>query len=201
MDDARLNMVGGDRLRSRQIDELIGLTRGVAADGSINQAEVEFLQTWLAANLAISDQPIMRILYDRIADILRDGVADKDECDELLRTLESLAGPHMELGEVLKSTSLPFCDPAPVLSFTGRLYCFTGTFSVGQRRHCEAAVAERGGACGTLSRKTDVLVVGLYATESWKHSSFGNKILKAVELRDEGHPIRIIAEKHWSGHL
>ena len=55
--EAFYNTVGGDRITSRQIDELVGLARGVAADGVINQAEVEFLQKWLAANRAISDQP------------------------------------------------------------------------------------------------------------------------------------------------
>lgn len=34
-----------------------------------------------------------------------------------------------------------------------------------------------------MAQKTNVLVIGVYATESWKHSSFGNKILKAVEWR------------------
>ena len=65
-DDAFLNRVGGDRINSRQIDELIGLARGLAADNRINQSEAEFLQKWLAANIAVSDQPLIRVLYERI---------------------------------------------------------------------------------------------------------------------------------------
>jgi hypothetical protein len=53
--DEFYNRVGGDRIASRQIDELIGIARGLVADDQINQAEVEFLQKWLAANLHISD--------------------------------------------------------------------------------------------------------------------------------------------------
>ena len=34
----------------------------MAADGDINQAEAEFLQKWLAANVAISQQPLIRTL-------------------------------------------------------------------------------------------------------------------------------------------
>jgi len=41
MDERALNRVNGDRLQSRQVDELIGLARGLIADGSINPAEVE----------------------------------------------------------------------------------------------------------------------------------------------------------------
>lgn len=47
----------------------------------------------------------------------------------------------------------------------------------------------------------DVLTIGAYATESWKHSSFGNKIMKAVEYRDMGVPLSIVSEMHWKAYL
>lgn len=201
MDDELLNRLGGDRIASRQIDELVGLARGVAADGDINRAEAEFLQRWLAANVAISQQPLIRTLYERINEALADGVLDDEEKASLLETLGSFSNRDFELGEVLKSSTLPLCDPPPTLSFTGRTYCFTGTFIYGQRKACERAVVERGGVSGGLSRKTEVLVIGAYATDSWKHSTFGNKILQASEWRDEGRPISIVSEEHWTRHL
>jgi NAD-dependent DNA ligase len=196
-----LRAVNGERVASRQIDELIGLSRGLAADGLINQAEVEFLQKWLVANADISDQPLIRTLYAQVDGILSDGIADPEECADLLTTLTALSASDFELGEVLKPTTLPLCDPSPTLTFPGRSYCFTGTFSYGRRQDCEAAVVARGGATGSLTMKTSVLVIGAYATDSWKHSSFGNKILKAVDMRDSGVPISIVSEKHWVGHL
>lgn len=199
--DELYNQLGNDRITSRQIDELIGLARGIAADGDLNQAEVEFLQKWLAANSVVSEQPIIRTLYQRINEVLADGVLDEDEKVSLLDTLNSFANRDFELGEILKSSTLPLCDPAPTLSFAGKVYCFTGTFSYGQRKFCEQAVEERGGSCGGLRRSTDVLVVGAYATDSWKHSSFGNKIVQACEWREEGRPISIVSEEHWVGHL
>ncbi|NNM78352.1 NAD-dependent DNA ligase [Sphingomonas sp. ID1715] len=195
------NQVGGDRITDRQIDELVGLARGIAADGMINQAEVEFLQKWLAANMAISDQPMVRRLYQRVNLILADGIADPEECRDLLDTLNSFSNRDFELGEVMKATTLPLCDPAPALTFRDRRYCFTGTFNFGQRKECQAAVTGRGGECGSLTRSTDVLVIGMYATESWKHSSFGTKIMKAVDLRESGVPIAIVSEAWWAGHL
>ena len=201
MDSTTYNRLGGDRITSRQIDELIGIARGIAADGNINQAEVEFLQKWLAANMAVSDQPFVKVLYQRVGEILADGVADADERIELLDTLNRFSNRDFELGEVLKPTSLPLSDPLPTLDFSGRLYCFTGTFNFGQRKHCEQAIADRGGFSSGLTQKVQYLVIGAYATDSWKHSSFGNKILQACEWRDRGVPISIVSEEHWVKHL
>jgi NAD-dependent DNA ligase len=195
--DEFYNRVGGDRITSRQIDELIGIARGLVADDQINQSEVEFLRKWLAANAIISDQPVVRVLYRRITQMLADGIVDEEEKLELLDTLNSFSRRDFELGEVLKSTSLPLCDPPPALTFPHQRYCFTGTFNFGQRKDCEAAVTNLGAEVGGLTKKTNVLVIGIYATESWKHSSFGNKIMKACELRDEGLPICIVSEPHW----
>lgn len=201
MDEQHLNAINNDRLHSRQIDELIGLARGLIADGTINVAEVEFLEQWLTCNLSISHQPLVATLYDRVSEILADGVADPDECADLFAALTRFTASDAELGEAPKATTLPLCDPAPTLNFIGKLYCFTGTFMFGQRKHCEEAVSIRGATAGSLTKKTDVLVIGSYATESWKHSSFGNKILKAAEMRASGLPISIVAEQHWADHL
>lgn len=197
----QLNRYGRERISSRQVDELTGLARGLCADGVLNQLEVEFLQKWLAANAEVTGNPIIANLYSRIVEVLSDGVVDAAECEDLLHTLNSFSGNDFELGEALKSTSLPLCDPAPDLFFPGHVYCFTGTFSYGRRPVCEQAIIDRGGSCGSLSRKTDVLVVGIYATESWKHSSFGHKVMKAAEMRDAGLPIAIVSEAHWVQHL
>src|SRR6266487_604227 len=163
--DEFYNRVGGDRITSRQIDELIGIARGLVADGQINQPEVEFLQKWLAANAIISDQPVIRVLYRRVNQMLADNVLDEEEKIELLDTLNSFSSRDFELGEVLKSSSLPLCDPPPQLTFIDQRYCFTGTFNFGQRKECEAAVERLGALAGSLTQKTNVSVVGIYATD------------------------------------
>ena len=200
-EDDFYNRVGAKRISNRQIDELVGLARGLLADGKIEQSEVECIQKWLAANLEISNEPLIRTLYQRINDILRDGIADSDETAELLETLNHFVHGDFELGEALKATSLPLNDPEPDLTFPGQRYCFTGTFTFSRRKQCEQAVTDRGGSVGGLSQKTGFLIIGTYATESWKHSSFGNKILQACEWRDRGIPIVIASEAHWMLYL
>ena len=116
-DEEFYNAVADERISARQVDELIGLARGLVADGQLNDAEVRFLHTWLAANAGVSGQPLIASLYRRVSEILSDGVVDTDERAELLQTLDSLSTTDVEIGEQLKSTSLPLCNPAPNMTF------------------------------------------------------------------------------------
>jgi NAD-dependent DNA ligase len=200
-DQELLNQFNGRRIEARQVDELIGLSRGLTADGVINQMEAEFLVGWLAANAGAIDNPVITHLYRHIGGVLADGVLDKEEAADLLSTLEAFTGGNIEIGESLKSTTLPLCDPAPDIQFENQNFCLTGTFNFGGRHQCQLEIIARGGCCGSLTKKTNFLVIGGYATESWKHSTFGLKVIKAVEMKDSGVPIAIVSEEHWRAFL
>lgn len=189
------------RIDDRQVNELLGLAHGIVADDVVTQAEAEFLQKWLAANTAVSHNPVVATLLARVSEMLRDGHLDTQESRELLETLRCFSASDFELGEVLKATRLPIDDPQPTLEFGDSHFCFTGTFAFGSRRDCEAAVAARGGRVGSLTQSTRYLVIGIYATESWAHSSFGRKIERAVAWRASGRPISIVSEEHWAAAL
>ncbi|MGU3496302.1 hypothetical protein ACLBXM_19860 [Xanthobacteraceae bacterium A53D] len=83
MDERFLKTLNADRISSRQIDELIGISRGLIADGHVNQTEAEFLQKWLAANDEISNEPLISDLYAHINGGLSDDVLDDQEKVEL----------------------------------------------------------------------------------------------------------------------
>jgi hypothetical protein len=121
LDNKFLNTVANDRIGSRQVDELIGLARGMISDGEISEGEVEYLQKWLSANEAINDQPLLRDLNRRVREALEDGQVDSHERLDLLGVLQQLTSSDMELGEVLKATTLPLTQPEPDLAFTGQL--------------------------------------------------------------------------------
>ena len=192
------NVFGRERIDDRQISEGIGIAHGIIADGAINQAEVEYLAKWLAAREYVTDNPVVRLLHERVRGILADGVLDADEAKDLMSTLISFAGGDFESGELTRSTSLPLCAPPPApMAFSSAPICFTGTFAFGTRKDCEVAAASVGAVPGSLTAATRYLIIGVYATESWSQSAFGRKIEKAVELRAKGRPINIIGERHW----
>ena len=192
-----LNLYGRARLDDRAINELLGLAKGIAADGVVNQKEAEFLQKWLVANTAVKDNPVIATLFKRVNEMLEDNNLDDEEARELLDTLHKFGGGDFELGEIQKAIRLHFDDPPPGIDFQGRRFCFTGTFAYGSRSDCRRIVENLGGTAGSLTKATDYLVVGIYATDSWAHSSFGRKIEKAVEYREKGSGIAIVSEERW----
>ena len=191
------------RIKDRQITELIGMARGMIADGELHDKEVEYLEAWLAASEGAAQEPMVVDLLRRVTEVRADGVIEDDERQELFEALARLTGSEDFVpGEALKATTLPLCNPAPDISFAGRRFTFTGIFVYGQRKDCEEVVIERGGACGVVSMKTDFVVIGGYASDSWAQSSFGRKIEKAVEYRDRrGAKLHIISEAHWQRFL
>ena len=184
-------------IQDRQIDTLIGLSKGMSADGKINQAEAEFLQKWLVQNCQ-SENPIVMNLLSKVSEMLEDGVLDDDESAELLAILRGFSGEKVELGEVSKTSTLPICNPAPSIIFSGKNFLFTGTCAFGTRKQCQEAIESLGGLNAKGVTKTlDYLVLGTYVTDSWAHESFGRKIEKAMEYRESGLPLAIVTEEHW----
>jgi len=181
----------------RQVSELIGLAHAMIADGRIDQTEAEYLQKWLVSNQAASSNPVVNTILQRIDEMLIDNSLDTEESLELFETLNQLAGGTFELGEVLKSTSLPLTSPTPDIVIPNNSFCFTGTFAFGNRKACETAIIERQGITGNLNAKLNYLVIGIYATDSWAQSSWGRKIEKAVSLNAKNADIKIISEVEW----
>ncbi|MDR9865274.1 BRCT domain-containing protein [Pseudomonas baetica] len=187
------------RIDRRSADALIGISAGLAADGTINQQEAEFLQNWIETHLVHLSDPVVNILYRRLADMLGDGVLDADESVELLEMLHQFTGlPVGAEKTYTAATSLPLDNPAPELCLADRVFLFTGVMAYGPRKECESLIVQRGGLIGgSVSKKIHYLVVGSIGNDQWLHSTYGTKIKKAVELRDNGVPIAIISEEHW----
>lgn len=185
------------RVRDRKIDEFIGVTRLLASKPVLDQEDVHFLDLWMSTNQQIANEPLVSEIYDQVDDLLGNPPATAHDLNDLLAAVQRFAGSVASNGAKLP-TSLPLDDPAPQVEFSGKRFCFTGLFTFGKRSECEQAVRDRGADVGEVSIHTDFLVIGSQANATWKHSGFGNKIMKAVAWRDnDGHDIAIISEVHW----
>lgn len=191
------------RIDRRSADALVGLAAGLAADGVVSTAEGLFLRDWLETNLAHLDDPVINLLYSRLANMLLDGVLDADESLELIGLLQGFSGLSSEKTKAGDHTftppnDLPFNHPEPAITWDGSVFVFTGIMAYGPRKDCQVLVEERGGIIGGgVSKKIHYLVVGSIGNDQWRHSTYGTKIIKAVELREAGSPIAIIGEQQW----
>ena len=173
------------------------LSKGITADGKVDQSEAEFLYTWLAQNNQ-SKNPVILNLFCKVGDMLEDGFLDREESAELLNILHSISGEKTEFDEVAKPSTLPVCTPPPKILFNNKSFLFTGTCVFGTRKQCQEAIESLGGInAKSISKSLDYLVIGSYVTDSWAHETYGRKIEKAMEYRDSGVPISVVTEEHW----
>lgn len=94
----------------------------------------------------------------------------------------------------------PFDKPQPAIDFEGKTFMFTGKFSFGQRKDCEALIESKGGiASKSKSPATvDYLVIGENGNPTWKKGSYGSKIEKAILSRSKKGKPCIVGETHWT---
>ncbi|BBP62741.1 hypothetical protein PHLH5_02820 [Pseudomonas sp. Cab53] len=74
------------RIDRRAADALVGLAAGITADGVVNTGEAIFLKRWLESNLVHLNDPVINLLYSRLASMLQDDALDPDEALELLNS-------------------------------------------------------------------------------------------------------------------
>lgn len=190
------------QVADRSLDELIGLCKGVAADGRVCQEEAEYLLDWLRANDHIRDTWPADIIRVRLVEHLEDGRLDQDEKDELFELMKQVSGKPDRLVGVNFATALPFDDPLPDIEIAGQRFCLTGQFAFGTRTDCEREILSLDGEIVHQPVKSGcVVVVGLLGSRDWAHSTHGRKIEAAVSMRREGCPISIVPEGHWTRHL
>lgn len=189
----------------RQVDELIGIIKGVLADDVVTQGEVEFLLAWMEANRKVALLWPAKAIYPRLAAALSAGAMQSSDAAEILNLLRSTVGsvtiPDKNFTSGQASTSLPLNSHFPV-TFQGKYFCFTGTFQSGTRMWCQAQIEQRGGIyLNGITKKLNYLVVGVTGNENWLHSTHGRKIEKAIAYQETGCELAILSEEHWYSHL
>ncbi len=188
----------------RQIDELIGIIKGVTADGMVSEHEVRFLLSWMDANRKAANVWPAKAIYPRLAAAVAGGKMSLEAESELLGLLIDAAGGNTapQFGVGSDTTRLPLSDPLHTVTFEGRAFCFTGTFASGSRNWCHEQVERLGGtAASGITKKLHYLVIGDIGNENWLHSTHGRKIEKAVEYNSNGASIVILGEEHWYNHV
>lgn len=188
-----------NRIKDSRMDELIGICRGVLADGAVVFEEACFLRDWLSRNKQVRHSLAGKMLDDLLARVLADGVVDPNEEEELVVMLSRIiGGTPDDVCDASYSSTLPLDDPAPKVIFEGMAFCFTGKFQYGARKKCQEITEKSGGVIHKSPNKsTNFVVIGEIGSRDWAHSTGGRKIENAIRLREEGNGVCIVSEAHW----
>jgi hypothetical protein len=191
------------RRAERNVSEMLGLVKGVLADGVVTEAEAALLRDWAAQHPDASERWPVSVLKGRLDRIFADGRVDEREREDLAELLDSIVGGRAGIvAGADAATELPLDRPPPKIAWPDSVFVFTGKFAFGPRAECEREVGERGGVCERgVTRRTNYLVIGTFGSRDWVQTSYGRKIEKAVRYRDKRVPIAIVAEDHWADEL
>jgi hypothetical protein len=189
----------GQRRVEQGLAEMVGLVRGVIADGKVSGDEAKRLAEWTKQNPEIATRYPANLLAGRLERIFMDGRLDQAERDRLGSMLSQLAeNPSGFGGGTPLATDLPITRPEPEVAFEGPTFVFAGSMAYLPSHACEREGNELGGNCErAVNRRTDYVVIGSLAATEWSQSSFGNLIDEVVRYRDRGVPIAVITEEHW----
>ena len=106
------------RLENRQMDTLVGISRGITADGVVNQQEAEFILEWLDQTPTL-EGPLVDSLFERLSDFLDDGFLDADESAAVLDMLNEFVGGSSDDNAFVK-TWMPVDETQPPVAFRGQ---------------------------------------------------------------------------------
>lgn len=185
------------------LNELLGIVNGILSDDALKDEEIQQLENWLESHPELDDHAITCAIKENIQQILADNLITDDEREHLKIILNEISGFNFTDTGCAESLSLSFLVSDEIqITTDSKTFCLTGKFLSGGRKKLHEKITSLGGrAAGAVSKKVDYLVVGTLASRDWRLTSAGQKIEKALYLKREGHPIRIISEDTWIKHL
>jgi hypothetical protein len=200
---ARVRALLAQRRIEQGLAEMMGLVRGVVADGVVSSDEASRLSEWTRANPDTAARWPANILARRLGRIFADGRLDGRERDRLAAVLAQIAQNPEAIGRGFPlATDLPITHPVPEVVFERQTFVFAGELAYGPTRACEREVMELGGTCErTINRRTDYVVIGALGATDWSQASFGTLVDEVVQYRARGVPIAVITEEHWAAAL
>ena len=117
----------------KTVEHLLGLCRGLLADGQLNVQEVTFLATWMENHLdELREHPVGRLLIARVVRVIQDNVITEEELLDLKSGLEEvLGGGVFDDAGAGGLACTAKADTGVAIAFSGRAFVVTGKFLYG----------------------------------------------------------------------
>jgi len=176
--DKSFNTCNQERVIDKNVDECIGICKGVLSDDEFNENEKNYLIDWIRKNELHKHNQIVKLLYTELND-------STNTLEDLKTVLIGFTGGTLTPSDEVQNmtTSLPIEKDLKVIEFDNKTFCLTGTFSsaYGNRKAIANILVDKGGIIkNTTPQVLDYLVIGEFGNNDWIHSSYGRKIEKAM---------------------
>ena len=168
-----------------QLKALQSILESIIEDKIVTEDEVNALVDWMEYNINLrGNYPFDRV-FILLEKVLEDGVVDDKELVMLLDKFTEYTNPT-------KST----CNGVGDLS--DKHFVLTGEFGYGSRSAVAEYIVSKGGIVDdNVKRCTQYVVIGSLGSQAWKNGVYGSKIKKAMELKDKGQDIELVAEEDF----
>ena len=185
------------------IQFLAGMLHGLLADGELSDREITTLKAWVDANDFLSGTYPFDEINSLLHIILEDKKITQREREALMSLFSGVIDfttshnlSEVEYSQLRKKYSVGgICALCPDVTFPGKNFCFTGESYRAKRAEIAGVIEQLGGnVTGSVSKKTDYLVVGNAGNPCWAYACYGRKIEQAMALRKEGAGVIIVNE-------
>lgn len=168
------------------IRQLIELLNEVLENGVVKPDEVYKIQKFLSENNHLKGSFPYDLINNEVSLALKNGILEPQELQRFCKVFLHAIDPI--------SNALSSCDNEEIC-IKDKNVCLTGDFEHGKRSDVEEYLSQKGAIINKgVTKKLNYLIVGTYGSEAWSGGNYGNKIKKALEYKNKGMPIMIIAE-------
>ena len=180
------------------VNEFLGLLSGIVSDDVINDKELGYILGWISVHEDVLDNAIVKEVSKKSFDIPEHPTQQLKKKPTYSLLSKNTGIQFIETGS---TTTHPFdhiADKVERMNHEHARICFTGIFNTGSRKEVEAIATNLGAITRKdPSKSIDYVIIGSQVSPDWKHTSFGRKIQKAIELKEDGHHLIILTEKQW----
>ncbi|MDO4913847.1 MAG: exonuclease domain-containing protein [Bifidobacteriaceae bacterium] len=174
------------------INILKGILRGLVADNKISSKEIGTLREWMLSYSSLGNSYPFNKIFELVEEVSADGAVSSEENLMLIDRFNKFIDPiSAESSDEVAESSV---------DIVGKNCCITGSFTHGSRSEIKNQLAEMGAIIvESVTRKTEVLVVGGSGSSRWAYGNYGGKIKRALEMQDKGIAIQIVREPEIFG--
>lgn len=182
-------------MQNNAISEFRQLVEDLNCEGRPELEDILNLINWVLDHPKIGRGKHFTKLYDICTDLYSERNFNDTAIIPLMSTVKIFSSFYNQ-SEKPKENEIPCikCD----ISFSESVFCLTGNFKNCPKSEIKEKLETLGAICkDNVTKKTNYLIIGENGDASWKYGNYGTKVVKAIDMQNKGHTIKIVAEKDF----